>query len=419
MSAPIRDHPTRVAVALVAVSVASGFAGATFIQSLAWVTRLHADHPWLLGFLPIAGIGIVWITTRYAGPAARGTNLLIEAARDGSVRVPFRLAPWILGTTLLTHVAGGSAGREGTAIQLGGGIAAGITHLLRLSPHQGRIILLAGMAAGFGAVFGTPCAAALFAIECARPWKPDWRQLPICLAAAWLAHGVCFLTGGHHTVFTLALPDPPTPALGPFPLSWLLASAVAGIGSGLVARLFILAGRTAAHGFACIPFAWLRPCIGGLLVIALTQILGTRAYLGLGVYPVDPGNPSITTAIAHAGSSPIGTLDWLWKIVFTVITLGSGFKGGEVTPLFFIGACAGHVMATWLGVPSPLLAAVGIAAVFSGASHARLACGVLAVELFGWTILPYAAIACFIAPFFVGKNGIYEAQERKRTPDPA
>jgi H+/Cl- antiporter ClcA len=400
------------------VSISSGLAGAAFIQSLAWVTHLHQDHPWLIAFLPVAGIAIVWITTRYAGTSARGTNLLINAVHNDSIQIPFRLAPWIFGTTLLTHLTGGSAGREGTAIQLGGGIAAGIARSLQLAPHRTRIILLTGMAAGFGAVFGTPCAAALFAIECPRPTKPDWRPLPLCLASAWLAHGICSLSGGHHTVFNLSLPDHPSPTLGPFPLSWLLASAIAGIGFGLVARLFILAGQFAARSFTRIPSPWLRPCIGAFLVICLSQLLGTRAYLGLGVHPVDPGNPSILTALAPSSPASIGPIDWLWKLLFTVITLGSGFKGGEVTPLFFMGACAGHVMAPWLGVPFPLLAAVGMAAVFSGASHARLACTVMAVELFGATILPYAGLACFIAPWLVGKTGIYEAQQRGDVPIP-
>jgi len=404
----------RVLIAILLISICAGVAGSAFIHSLAWVTRLHRDHAWLIGLLPFSGILIVWITSRFAGTASRGTNLLIQASRDPSVTVPFRLAPWILGTTLLTHVAGGSAGREGTAIQMGGGIAAGISRWTRLTPEWSRIALLCGMAAGFGAVFGTPCAAALFAIECARPWKPEWRQLPACLATAWMAHGVCMLAGGDHTVFTLLLPKPAGPSIGTVSFVWLGAAAISGVGFGLIARLFVVAGHAVSKGFGWIRPGWLRPCIGGLILIGMTQLIGTRAFLGLGVLPVDPGNPSISGALAGMESAGIGPVDWLWKLVFTVVTLASGFKGGEVTPLFFIGACAGHTIGILLGVPSTLLAAVGVAGVFAGASHARLACWIMAVELFGPAIAPYAGVACIIAPFITGNTGIYEAQHRSR-----
>jgi H+/Cl- antiporter ClcA len=393
--------------ALLLTALASGISGAFFLWSLDLVTRWHRTEPRLIWTLPLLGIGIWWIYQATAGNASRGTNLLIEEARNPTGNVPFRLAPLILLTTLMTHLGGGSAGREGTAVQLGGGLAGGIAHWMRLSHAQTRIVLLAGMAAGFGAVFGTPWAGALFAVECIRPERPDWRSLPACVLAAWMGHGVCMACGAHHADFDLGLAAHPKDWTGILQPLWLFGAVVGGLIFGGVARLYVLTGKTAAKGFGRIRIPWVRPAIGGLLIAVLTSALDDRSYLGLGAVPMDPGNASIQTAFT---GGPIPPWAWAEKLVFTALTLGSGFKGGEVTPLFFIGSTLGFVLAQAAGIPTGLGAAMGLTAVFGGASRAPIATTVLGIEMFGLRAGPFIALACASAAWSCGRHGIYEAQ---------
>ena len=398
--------------ALVITAVASGISGAFFLWSLDLVTRWHRAEPRLIWTLPLLGAGVWWIYHSTAGKAAGGTNLLIEEARNPTGIVPFRLAPLILLTTLMTHLGGGSAGREGTAVQLGGGLAGGIARWMRLSHAEARIVLLAGMAAGFGAVFGTPWAGSLFAVECVRPERPDWRNLPACILGAWIGHAVCMACGAHHAHFDLGLAAQPGGWTGIMQPRWLLGAVAGGLIFGGVARLYVLTGKAAVREFGRIRGPWIRPVIGGLLIIGLTLVLDDRSYLGLGAVPMDPGNVSIQTAFS---GGPIPTWAWAKKLVFTVLTLASGFKGGEVTPLFFIGSTLGFVLAQAAGLPTGLGAAMGLTAVFGGASRAPIACTVLGMEMFGLRAGPFIALACASAAWSCGRQGIYEAQ---LTPSP-
>lgn len=413
-SMPVPPHPpsaqgslARTAVAVGLTAVAAGAAGAAFLVSLSAVTRLHQRHAWLLFLLPVLGLAVWWLYHRFAGPAAKGTNLLIEQAHEAEPQVPFRLAPLIFVSTLLTHLGGGSAGREGTAVQMGGGIGGGVSSLLRLVPVDRRRVLLAGMAAGFGAVFGTPMAAAVFALECIRPRRLDWRALPVCLIAAWAAHLTCLACGGSHASYDVGLPPIAGLRWKDLHFDWLLGSAVAGLAAGGLARLYIQAGRLIARSFSRIPQAWLRPVAGAGVVILLATLLRDRSYLGLGAIPMDSGGVSIQSAFGPAGIPPWA---WVLKLVFTVVTLGSGFKGGEVTPLFFMGATAGNALGPYVGLPPAMGAALGLAGVFAGASRTPVACTILGVELFGFASLPYLALACWLSRYTAGNDSIYEAQ---------
>lgn len=407
----------RTAVSLGLTAAAAGAAGAAFLVSLNAVNRLHQRNAWLLFLLPILGLAVWWIYRRFAGQAAKGTNLLIEQAHEAEPQVPLRLAPLIFVTTLLTHLGGGSAGREGTAVQMGGGIGGGVSSLLRLAPVDRRRVLVAGMAAGFGAVFGTPMAAAIFAVECIQPRRPDWRALPACMLAAWTAHLTCLACGGSHASLDVGLPPISRLRWEDLHLDWIPGSAVAGLAAGGIARLYNQAGKFAARSFSLIPHAWLRPVTGACVVILLTTLLRDRSYLGLGAIPMDPDGVSIQTAFAPAGVPP-----WAWalKLIFTVVTLGSGFKGGEVTPLFFMGATAGNALGHYVGLPPAMGAALGLAAVFAGASRTPVACTILGLELFGFAALPYIALACWLSRYTAGDASIYEAQSRNapvREPD--
>ncbi len=400
----------RTSVAILLTAIITGIAGALFLRALETVTHWHRTQPRLLFALPLLGLGVWWIYDRFAGLAARGTNLLIDEIHRPASGVPFRLAPLILVTTLLTHLGGGSAGREGTAVQMGGGIGGGISGLLKLTPQGIRQTLSAGMAAGFGAVFGTPWSGALFAIECIRPKRPDWCRLPTCIAAAWIGHQLCLACGAVHAAYHVSLPEAIGPLLGTVSLPWIFGSLLSGIAFGLIARAYVVAGKSVGRGFALIRWTWMRPIVGAGLLMLLAWILSTRAFLGLGATPTDPGDASIATCF---GSDTIPAWAWVAKLGFTVITLGSGFKGGEVTPLFFIGATAGNALSPWVGLPSGLGAALGLAAVFASASRTPAACTILGLELFGLGIAPYVAIACYAAWLTAGPNGIYEAQNHE------
>ena len=320
------------------------------------------------------------------------------------------MAPLVIFTTIITHLFGGSAGREGTAVQVGGSIAGLIAKRLRLSGEDTRILLLAGIAAGFGAVFGTPVTGAVFALEVLTTGRVKYHALLPCLMASVLAHVVVGAWGIHHTQYRILFREAPVTLLRflPFDFLLLLKIIVAGIAFGLVAAAFTKLTHSIKHlAGKWIKPQWLIPVTGGCIIIGLTYALGTTDYLGLGVTAKQPGGASIVAAFKTGG---VTGFSWFWKLLFTAITLGTGFKGGEVTPLFFIGAALGHTLAVLLGVPVDLLAGLGFIAVFSGAANTPLACTLMGVELFGSEHVLYYAVACFTAYYFSGNAGIYTSQ---------
>lgn len=413
---PADDRPTLASLGKLAqnlllatlVGGLAGTAGAGFLVALEAVTATRFTHPWLLALLPLVGVFAAWAYRKSGGTAERGNNLIIEEIHQPGGGVPLRMAPLVLGATLLTHLCGGSAGREGTAVQMGGALAGGVKKWLRLGAEHQAMLLSAGVAGGFGAVFGTPLAGAVFALEVLVRGRINYLWLGPCLVAALVGDQVCAAWNVYHADFgALAglarMPDGP-------PLLPLAQAAALGLACGLCARLF----TASTHGVTrCLDRAitawWLRPMIGGLAVGGLTLALGTDAYLGLSASNPDPTKPSLLTVFSAGGASP---WSWFWKLAFTAITVGSGFKGGEVTPLFFIGAALGHVLGPLMGMPLELGAALGFVAVFAGASKTPLACTLIAVELFGGSHADLFAVACFVSYLSSGLGGIYKAQRR-------
>ncbi len=389
------------------VAVLSGSVSALFLWSLDHVTRLRWENPWLLFLLPVGGLAVGLVYHHLGKGSDAGNNLILEEIHSPGGGVPGRMAPLVLVGTLLTHVSGGSAGREGTAVQMGGSLAGLFGRIAKVSAENRRVLVMAGVAAGFGSVFGTPLAGAIFAMEVLVIGHVRYDALVPVLVASLVGDFTCSLWGIHHTPYHVAFAG----AESGHALSHgaLLGKVVlAAVVFGLVSQGFTEFTHLIKKTFArFLTYAPLRPAVGGVMIIALVWLVGTRDYLGIGVTSPDPGAVTILSAFNVGGTTP---WSWAWKLLFTAITLGSGFKGGEVTPLFFIGATLGNALAILVGAPVDLFAALGFIAIFAGAANTPLACTVLGIELFGATHAVFFAIACFIAYLFSGNSGIYTSQ---------
>lgn len=390
------------------MAIAVGSIVALFLWLLDEVTQIRWQNGWLIYLLPLAGILIYFLYQQIGKKTEAGNNLIIDEIHEPDGGVPARIAPLVLATTLLTHLFGGSAGREGTAVQMGGGIASLFGRWLKLNKQDLRVLLLAGIAAGFAAVFGTPVTGTVFAMEVIAIGSMKYDALLPCLIASLIANFTCSSWGIHHTAYAIHFTH--SESGGFFGIDYLLIgkTVVAGIAFGLTAYLF----GELQHGIKdwsnrLIKIKWLIPAIGASIIIGLTFILGTRDYLGLGVFSENPNGISIVNAFHQSG---VEKWSWFWKLIFTAITLGTGFKGGEVTPLFFIGAALGNTLAWVSGAPVDLFAALGFVAVFAGATNTPIACTIMGVELFGGEHILYYAIACFLAYYFSGHSGIYSSQ---------
>jgi H+/Cl- antiporter ClcA len=376
-----------------------GAMSATFLTLLDWATQFRESHRDIVWALPVAGLFVGWLWHRYAGPTNQGSNLILDSFHeDTSAPIPLRMAPMVLLGTIVTHLFGGSAGREGTAVQMGAAVADQIANRWAASAAVRQHLLVAGVAGGFGSVFGTPLAGALFAMEWLVVGKVRFRFVSTALAAAFVGDAVTDGLGIVHTPF-------PSVSMELLNSHLWMALGVLALATALVAVTFIeLTHTIKAQLKRFVPAAALRPLVGGLIVVILWQIVGTDLFLGLGV-------PTIERAFLN----PVLPLQvFALKLVFTAMTVGSGFPGGEVTPLFFIGAALGSALAPLLGIPGDLAAGIGLVAMFGAAANTPLALAVMAGELMGWQIVPPALVVCLLATQLTGRRSIYTAQRMTR-----
>jgi H+/Cl- antiporter ClcA len=376
------------------VGVLCGLASAAFLWLLERATEFRTEHETIVYTLPLAGLVIGWVYERFGQSIKAGNNLVIDTIHDDGPEIPVRMAPMVLIGTVLTHVFGGSAGREGTAVQMGASLTDWVSHRLRVSKHVRRQLLAAGVAGGFGSVFGTPVAGAVFGLEFIVLGRMEYDALGPALVASIVGDMTTRALGIAHTHYPAASPVPLTPLLL---VKWLIfAAAVA-----LVTAIFIeLTHFIKKRGEKLLPRLPLRMFTGGIVVIVLWKLVGTSDYLGLGV-------PTIVRAFEDR-SLPLYA--FALKLLFTAVTLGAGFLGGEVTPLFFVGAALGSTLARLLGIPLELGAGVGLAAVFAASANTPLALSIMAMELLGAAVFPHVVIVCVLAYLLSGHRSIYPAQ---------
>jgi H+/Cl- antiporter ClcA len=376
------------------VGLSCGGASALFLWLLARATSFRELHEYWVYALPLAGLVIGAIYERFGQSIKAGNNLIIDTIHDDGPEVPLRMAPMVLLGTVLTHLFGGSAGREGTAVQMGASLADALAQRLKLDRRLRRQLLAAGAAGGFGSVFGTPLAGALFGLEFIVLGRIEYEALVPALVASVVGDLTTRSLGITHTLYPAALAVPLTPLLA---AKWLLfAAAIAIVTVSFIELLHWLKRR----GEGWVPRLPLRMFLGGIAVVAAWQLVGTSDYLGLGV-------PTIVRAFSDPSLPPAA---FALKLLFTVITLGAGFLGGEVTPLFFVGAALGNLLSRLLDIPLELGAGVGMAAVFAAASNTPLALSIMAMELLGAPIFPHVAIVCVLAYVLTGQRSIYSAQ---------
>ena len=377
-----------------AAGLASGAASAAFLLLLDRATAFREHHERIVFGLPLAGIALGLVYERWGPSIKGGTNLIIDTIHEERAQLPLRMAPMVFAGTVLTHLFGGSAGREGTAVQMGASLADDIAHRFGLSKDLRRLAIAAGIAGGFGSVFGTPIAGALFGLEVLVIGRIDLRALVPALVASVVGDWVTRHLGVVHTAY---------PQVAYVALSALVLGKLALIGTAmalatvsfveLTHRLKALLEKRVAR----LP---LRMFLGGVVIVVMWQLIGSSDYLGLGI-----------SGIVRSFHDPnLASYAFAAKIAFTVVTLACGFLGGEVTPLFFVGATLGSVLAHALGLPIELGAGVGIAAVFGAAANTPVALSVMAVELLGPAITPHVVIVTIIAFVLSGHRGIYPSQ---------
>ncbi|CAN5458493.1 voltage-gated chloride channel family protein [soil metagenome] len=375
------------------VGALCGAASAAFLFLLELATKTRTTHEWLVYALPLAGVVIGLAYERLGSTVVRGNDLVIDTVHAGGPTIPARMAPMVFFFTLVTHLFGGSAGREGTAVQMGASLADTLARRLSVSAEVRSAMLVAGVAGGFGSVFGTPLAGAIFALELVVKGRIATTRLAPALVAAFVGDAVTRKLGIVHTPY-------PTIATQSLDLALSAKWALFAIAIAITAIAFI-EGTHRLKAFLAerITRLPLRAALGGVAVVVLWKLASTSDYLGLGV-------PGIVAAF-HAPTPP-----WVFfsKLVFTVVTLGAGFVGGEVTPLFFIGATLGATLAPALGIPQPLAAAVGLAAMFGVAANTPIALSIMAVELFGSGVLPHVVLVVVLAWVLAGRRSIYRAQ---------
>lgn len=380
---------------LICITIGSliGSASALFLISLDWATNYRESNFKVVVFLPLAGLFIGLMYHYFGKKVEGGNNILLDTIHTPKEIISPLMTPFVYAGTIITHFFGGSAGREGTAIQMAGSIADQFSKPFRLNPEERKVLIIAAIAGGFGSVFGTPIAGAIFGLEIFLIGRIRYNAILPAFLTSIIADWVAHLWNAPHTHYQISfIPD----------ISFLniLYAVIAGTIFGLCAAIYSQTQHKLSDVFKkFIVFPPLRPFVGGAIILFLIWVTNTTKYIGLGI-------PTIVASF----ESQLPYYDFLAKMLFTIITLSAGFKGGEATPLFFIGAALGNALAYILPLPVGLLAGMGFVAIFAGATNTPIACIVMALELFGVECAVYVAIACIVSYLFSGHSSIFKSQ---------
>ena len=370
-----------------------GLVAAAFYYGLQTVTDFRQAHPWVIFLLPAGGLAIVGLYHLFHDEKDAGTNLVLSAIHSND-KLPLRMAPLIFISTLITHLFGGSAGREGAALQLGGSIGNGLGKLFRFDDKDQHIMIMCGMSAAFSALFGTPMAAAIFSMEVVSVGIMQYAALVPCVIAALTGYGIATTLGIVPESFSL----------GTLPAFTPKTAVIIGILAVICAFLSILF-CTILHNaerfykqFFKNPY--LRVAVGGGIVIVLTLLVGNQDYSGAGI-----------NIIAQCIAGEVVPLAFLLKMIFTAATLGAGYKGGEIVPSFFVGAAFGCLFGNMIGLSPALCAAVGMSAVFCGVTNSPITSLLICFELFGFEGMPYYLLSIALSYMLSGYYGLYSSQK--------
>ena len=376
------------------VGVLVGSACAFFLYSLELATNLRIYNTWLLFLLPFGGALVSFLYSKYGKNSDKGNNLIIEKINDSSAELPLVMAPLVFFGTIITHLFGGSAGREGTGVQIGASIAEGIGKVFKLDKIDNRIILMVGISSGFASVFGTPLAGTIFGLEIATLGVMSYEALLPCFASSIVGSLVTTAWGIEHAHYAvLNVPE----------LNYITVIKVifAAIIFGLTSKIFSELTHTLKAFFTNkFKNSALKSFIGGLLIITLVYIFNTRDFLGLSL-----------PLISDSFNGEVHPLTFLGKMLFTSLTLGTGFQGGEVTPLFVIGSTLGNALSSLLNMSPSFLAALGLIGLFVGATNSPISSFILGIELFGSEAIVFIFMTCVISYLFSGHTGIYPSQK--------
>ena len=378
----------------IGIGVIVGSISALFGHVLILANRLREQYPFIIYTLPVGGLLIVALYRGCRNTSDKGTNTVVASIQE-STDIPFLMAPLIFISTTITQLCGGSAGREGAALQLGGSIAKRLGRLYHLNEDSQRTIVMCGMSAGFSALFGTPLAAAVFSMEVVSVGIMHYSALVPCVIASLTAHFMAVFFQVPPEVFPVSA----IPAATPFNLLKLVVFAV--VAGGVSIAFCILLHKTEHLYEKCIKNQYLRIALSGCILVGLTLLLGTQAYLGSGM--------GIIEHIFHEGQTHWYT--FALKMLFTAITLGAGFKGGEIVPSFTIGAALGCTAASLLGLPAQLVAACGMVAIFCGVTNSPITSLLIAFELFGFEGMPYYLVAVAVSYMVSGNQSLYHKQK--------
>ena len=380
-------------IAAITIGAIGGLLSVAFLGSLNWATTTRINSEWLIFLLPVTGGLVGFIYYKWGNPITGGTSLVLDAIHVPGAEVPARMAPIIWSGSVASHLVGASVGREGAIVQIIASLTDAVARTRSVSDSTRRVVLVMAVAAGFGGLFGVPIAGAFFGLEIQRNTKLHKSAVLPAFVASTVAFFTVEVCGMKHFA---------TPNIESLHFGWsvfwrcLVASCV----FALIAIAYIQLEHRIKNVMArAITFPPLRPVIGGFIILLFVLLSSTRVYLGISI-PLLEG--------ALTGAVGLAALACLWKLLFTAVSLGTGFVGGEVFPLFIIGALAGAQFARVSHASIPLFAALGLVAVFAAASNTPLTCIVIGIELFGWTALPAYCIVCVVSYVLSGKHTIYK-----------